>query len=330
MTSLQEAAGSGSPLNAALDAGIESLSRRQQVTFDKYVRVVLPLDGYVFWVRANLVSSLTLSALKTNSAGVTAMGSLHYSTSIDQKEESSVSVNSVVFTSEVEVQALNDVNPQVLYIAIIEGIRFSFSNRGRFYVQASIYHYVGNAVYSELATQIIDDVRQFDHTSVVVSDSLPIWLSMNTYTSPVGGLFSNPVTLYPAFLVPANLAPPYASVSVVPGETQAIQSVPFVARDGSHYQLARDLVRVTIFGTRNFEALSFQDFVNQFSLDTDYIGVMNMPLMRDEQRTQPELLALAQKKTIEYEVSYYQQTVRALSRTLILSAIPTFTFPVPS
>ena len=36
--------------------GLEDISRSASVTFTKYVRKVLPLDGFVFWVKASIIS----------------------------------------------------------------------------------------------------------------------------------------------------------------------------------------------------------------------------------------------------------------------------------
>lgn len=81
---------------------------------------------------------------------------------------------------------------------------------------------------------------------------------------------------------------------------------------------------ITLYGLQNNEALAFQDFVNQYSLDTDRIGVMNMPVPKDDKRTAPHLRTLAMKKTMRYEVSYYQSLSVTVARQLIESAIPEF------
>ena len=42
----------------------------------------------------------------------------------------------------------------------------------------------------------------------------------------------------------------------------------------------------------------FQDYLFQYSLDTDNIGIMNMPIIKDEKRTQKEIGVIAQKKSM--------------------------------
>ena len=79
-----------------------------------------------------------------------------------------------------------------------------------------------------------------------------------------------------------------------------------------------------MYGLGNNQAMDFQDYVFQYSLNTDVIGVMNMPVIRDEKRTQSELSVIAMKKSIEIEVSYYQARVNTIARQFIKSAIPTY------
>ena len=49
-----------------------------------------------------------------------------------------------------------------------------------------------------------------------------------------------------------------------------------------------------------------------------------MPVIRDHKRTQAEIMAIALKKSIEFDVSYYQQTADAIARQLITSATISF------
>jgi len=323
-------------MGSDLQRGVELLSLDQVVTFTKYVRVILPLDGFAYWVRADKLSASALfnasrfntsdlnaaPRLLTSAPFIVAKGSLHFATNVNQVEDETIAVKSVVFTSEQEINDLNVIGPQVMFLATFDGIRFAFSSRGSFYEQANLWHYRGDAVYSDMESQIVDDPATLDLTNVVVSNSLPIWLSLNGY-SPLYG-FRLPLLLYPSFLVPANLAPPYASVHVFPESTEALASVPTLGPDYSHDQLCRERVRLTLYGLRNFNALDFVDAINQFSVDQGSLGIVNMPVMRDEKRTQAELKTIAMKKLIEYEVSYLQSTVRAVGRQLISSAFIDF------
>lgn len=304
MPTVAESINAQSPLNAALEAGVRTLSRSQTVTFSLYQRQVLPADGFIFWLNTG--------------KRVEFEGSLHYATRTDQREDETIAVNSVIFTALQEIKDLNDAAPDTTWIATLEnGVRFSFGTRGSFYEQAGLYHYRGDAVYPTMATQIVDNVADLDLDNRVVSNSLPLWLTLNAL-----------MPMYPSYLVPDNLVPPYASVHIVPDSTQAIQSAPSFDANLTHSQLARERVRITLYGSRNTNALDFQDYLFQHSLDTDDFGVMNMPIIRDEKKTQSELSILATKKSIEFEVSYYQSRVNAVSRKFILSAVASY-FPNP-
>lgn len=346
MAGVAESTGQASSLAANLQTGVDSISSNQTVTFTKYVRAVLPLDGTVFWVKASIAgpsalynAALMNAAVKvgneiqvgtynapvtlTAAATAVAKGSLHYLTDTRQEEGNTIGVNLVVFTSEQEITDLNEVGPNVLFIGVIDGVKFAFSSRASFYRQAGLWHYTGTAVYPDMETQVVDDPRALNLKDVVVSNSLPVWLALNGYVAPYG--FSNPgITLYPSFLVPQNIVPPYASVHIDPAATRALTSAPLIGRDGSHSQLCADVVRVTMFGMRNFNALDFLDCVLQRSLDGGEFGIMSASAIRDEKRTQSELNAIGQKKTVTFEVSYNQSTMRSVARKLITAAVPTY------
>lgn len=315
-----------SPLASAMAQGVDDIAQGQTLVFTKYVRVVLPLDGFVFWVRADqlshsaLLNASQLNAVALNQAPVTitpaptvtVKGSLHYATDNVQEEDQTLGRNRVVFTAESQIDAFNQLGPQVLYLASFDGIRFAFSQRKPYYQQAGLFHYVGDAVYPALASQLVDDAVTLDTSNVVVSNSLPIWLGLNQY-----------FPVYPSYLVPDNHIPPYAAVHIEPNSTQAIQSAPALDQFLSHTQLVSEKVKITIYGARNFNALDYQDYLFQYSLDTDAFGLLNMPVVRDEKRGQSELNVLAMKKSLELEVSYYQTRIRNVARQLILSALPT-------
>jgi hypothetical protein len=340
MAQVDEAVGQASPLNADLKAGLENISQNQTVTFTKYVRLVLPLDGYVFWVKADLLSQSALfnagafntaefnegQSIVTPAATETVKGSLHYASDTRQDEAEEYTINRVVFTAEQPIKAFNEIGQNVLFIGTFQGIKFAFSRRESFYQQAGLHHYVGDAVYSTLDSQLVDSIDGFDTRNVIVSNSLPIWLSMNGYVQQPWDAFGNPVTLYPSFLVPLNLPPPYGAVHIQPDSTRALAAAPTFSPTFSHTQLVTEKVRVTLYGLRNFNALDFVDFVSQFSVNTDLLGVMNQPVVHDEKKTQTELLAIAMKKTVEFEINYLQHRVNDVARQLILQAIPTFYF----
>ncbi|HUZ33891.1 MAG TPA: hypothetical protein VMV19_17555 [Xanthobacteraceae bacterium] len=344
MASVSEAAGARTELAGDLAIGVDTLSLLQEVTFVQYTKVILPLDQFVFWVRADLLSAAAIyNAALYNAVAygqpptliaaaptLIANGSLHWANAKRQDETETIAVNQVVFTSEVEITDLNAVGPHTIYIATLgaEGVRYAFSQRRSFYRQAMLYHYIGIALYPALASQIVDDVALFDSRQPVVSNSLPLWLALNSY-QPIGGGLSLPTQLYPSFAVPDNLPAPYGVVHIDPEQTAALQPVPYLGRTLSHHQLMQDKVRVTLYGLRNADALGFLDAALGYMAETDNLGLMNGPAVRDAKRPQAEFSILAMEKTIDFEVSYDQATARNVARQLITSAIPTY-LPQPT
>jgi len=327
MTSVAEAAGGKTELGSGLAAGVNTLSLNQTITFTKYVKYVLPIDGTVYWI--------------LDGEQFEAQGSLHYSIDTRQNEDENVAVNRVTFTSLHEVNDLNRVDGDTLYIGTVGDKRVAFSARLSYYRQADLYHYTGDAVYPALADILIDDPLDLN-TRLVVSNSLPVWLTL-------GG----EIPVYPSFLTGPNIAPPYIAVHVQPEGTTAIQAfprkipvfstteyvapdywgddytdspiiTPLVVPETIHSQLMRDKVRVTCYGLRNDEVLAFLDGVLEYSLNTDIIGMTNMPAVRDDKRIQTELGVLALKKTIDFEVSYYQSRVYDVAVKFIRNATVNF------
>jgi hypothetical protein len=337
------ASDSASPLASDLRQGERAISQNQEVLFYQYSRLVLPVDGFVFWVAAPLVApgalaraaAFNTAAFNTSpfndsgAAGLAdntleARGSLHYATDMQQTPEANYAVNRVVFTSEQPIQGLNRVGPNTIYIATIDSIRFAFSSRGSFYRQAGLWHYVGNAVYSTMESQIVDSPASFNGRQLVVSNSLPAWLAINQYAPPYPVLLPFPaVPLYPSFAVPQNLPPPYGAVHIGEEDTDALQSTPYLGATGSHHQLATDRVQITLFGASNGAALTFQDAALAYATDAELFGVMNVPVVKDVKAPQSELLTLAMKKRITFEVSYNQHSMRNIARQMIKECLIT-------
>ena len=314
-------------LAAGLTEGIQTLANNELVTFTLYVRVVLPLDGYVYWVNAHLLNDSAiynvaiLNVAEYNVLGnkippktITVNGSFHYSAELHQLEERTTAYNHVVFTSPQLIQDFNLTNPHLLYIATYEQNQFAFSRHDNYFKQADLYHYLGDAVYSIIQTQLINTSTDINYDDLVVSNSLPICLTLNEY-----------FPMYPSSLVPQNLKPPFASVDIEPRDTTALQAFPLLDINSTPNQLVHDKVKITMFGIKNHNALNFANYVFQYSINTDNIGLMNMPVIQDEHHTQPELGVIAMKKTITFEVSYYQTTANDIARKIIESAFITLT-----
>jgi hypothetical protein len=336
MASIEETSGAKPQLASGLAEGLYTLSNNETVTFSLYVKLVLPLDGYVFWVNASLLTDTAIfnasqydKIFYNNFQGavppkqIVAKGSFHVSQEVHQLADRDNTYNSIIFTSIQQVEDLNLINPQFLYIASYQGYQFSFSRKDNYYKQADLYHYRGDAVYSSMRTQIINSLTDFDFNSVIVSNSLPIWLTLNQF-----------FPMYPSYLIQPNLPPPYASVDIYPDQTTALGQFPIVNNivpeigspiSSSSNQLTSDTVKITFFGIRNHDAINFANYVFQYSLNTDNIGLMNMPIIQDEKETQREFGIIAQKKSMTFKVSYYQNTVNNVALKYINQALITVT-----
>jgi len=299
MPNVNEAQNAGTPLNASLEAGIDVLSLSQEVVFTQYQREVLPLDGFIFWLRTSTTKTI--------------QGSLHYSINSEQREDESIALRSVIFTAREQVDDLAAIAPNMLWVAQVDEDYYAFSQQGNFYEQAGIYHYQGFAVWPAMQSQLIDNINDLNPGEAVVSNSLPFWLTLNAI-----------MPVYPSFLIPQDIRPPYAAIHIDPATTRAIQAAPLLDYELSHFQLTQETVKITMYGVRNNEALDYLDYICQYSLSSDAFGIMNMPVVRDEKRTQSETTTIAQKKSIEFEINYYQTRLNNETRQFILKTIQNY------
>lgn len=319
MSDLIEAESAPGPLAAPLHAGVDAISQGQSIAFRQYVKSVLPADGYVFWIASGRVIQIP--------------GSLHWSSERVQAEDETLGQNRMVFTAETPITEFTDAAPASLWVGSFPtggnppALRFAFSSRASFYFQAGLWHYRGDAVYPALASQLIDNAAQLP-SAPIVSNSLPIWLSQTAF-GPV----------YPSFLVPDNVQPPYIVAHVEPQQTAALQGFPLyqgwpssipeplqpTLYDLTSQQLCQDKVRLTLYGFNNQKALQYLSLLIDYSVNTDAFGFMNSPVPMDEKRTQREMAVVAMKKRIDIDASYYQSTADAVARRLIVQALVTTT-----
>lgn len=312
MSILSEAAGAPKQLQSVLAAGVKQISSDQFVNFTQYTKYVAPTDGYVFWV--------------ANGIPLTVKGSLHRITERHQDEDQTLAANNFIFTAEAEVTELNSVDPQYLWVGYwdVDGtqLQIVFNGHHAFYEQAGLWHYYGYAVYPALSSQLVNSAADLP-AGQIVSNSLPIWLTQ-TSISPV----------YPSYLVPDNIAPPYISVHIEPDETEALGGFPIMTVPGTALnpgnpatfyefavsQLASDDVYLTFYGYNNQQVIQWYETLIDYSINTDNFGFRNSPVPRDAKRHQSEITALAMKKTMHIKASYYQGAADAIMRRLILSA----------
>jgi hypothetical protein len=331
MATLEENMLAKTPLGSALYAGVNTISIDQTLTFDLYERKISPIDGMAYWVNASLIqqSKGLVNSVEYNETlynegvkfdntaqplSIQVKGSLHFSTQMNQLEDRTTAHNHMIFTSTEFIQAFNAVEPHQQYICTYpseKGLqKFGFSERMPFYQQAGLYHYRGNSLYATISTQIIENLEDLDLATQTVSNSLPIWLSLQ-----------KDIRIVPAYLVPQNLLPPIIIVYIDPSKVTALAQTTFINQISSSYQLTKDTVRISMYGLSNNQAIDFVNYINQYTLDNDSVmGLMNMPILQDQHVTQPEFNIIAKKKEVIFEVNYYQSRVQDITRQLILEA----------
>ncbi|SAI62375.1 Uncharacterised protein [Enterobacter roggenkampii] len=239
-------------LNATLTQGLDDLSRFQVVTFTKYIRKVLPLDGFVFWVKASVLSDDPSSEPDT----VDVKGYLHLTTETIQDDEQLYDRNVVTFTAQADIDPFNDIGSDVLYIGEFFGLQFSFSRRTGLNEPANLYHYTGEAIFPYMRSQIINSSDDIDLADVVVSSSLPVWLTLSQY-----------MPMFPAMLSTQNLSPPYATVKC--SNTAPIAGSFYLDEQQNQYQLVSEDVTISITGLRNAGVEDFLRYVQQYTLGDD-------------------------------------------------------------
>ena len=304
-----------SQMASALELGYNTLSANQKIEFTKYVRFILPLDGYVFWIKADQLTApypTGTQAVTSAPNSVIVEGSLHYTSTQTQKTDQTTGIQDVILTTNTEIVNFNELQPTEAYFGSYADFKFSFSAHGDYYEQSNLWHYRGQAIYPYMGTQIIDDLSTFDTSAVIVSNSLPIWLAMNSF-APV----------FPSFLVPENIVPPYIVANIIPHETKMLQPIPWIRKDGTIWQLMRDKVELIIYGMRNEEALNYLQYIINKSLDTDSFGILESGFsLQDGKNIQSEINAIAEQKRIELDISYNQNAVYDTALKFILHALP--------
>lgn len=289
-----------------LRQGIAQLSNNLHVTFTRYVASILPSDGFKFWVKASLIDGQEAPFT------VSVAGSFHNSINQEQNEEDTPAVTAILFTTQYEIAEMQSVNSATIWIGEYLGSRFSFTKRGRYYPEANVYHYYGDAILPRMESQIIDDLDNLDIEDTIVSNSLPVWLDIDPT-----------IDIYPSYLIPTNLPPPYIAVDI--DNTESITAGFTIDNDGNFDNPQKEKVSLTFFGFNKRKAAEFLNTVNQYCLATDEIGIINTPVVNDEKAPQSDFNIIAQKKKAVFLVNYRLNVMEMVVRRLLAKATITIT-----
>lgn len=324
MALLSEMDNPQSPMNAELQAGLAVLSGSETVTFTQFVRQVLPLDGFVFWVRSDLLTpSAVTAAGVTVAAPVEIAGSLHVTSNVVQEAAEHFARKEAIFTTAAEVNELSADSPNELWIAYGPGnTPYAFSAHAPFYQMAGLWHYTGEMLHPSARNFIVDSADQLDLTNVIASNSLPFWLSFGVQSTQPWYAPRMAFPLYPDKLVPLNAPEPYGVVEIP--STTPLTAAPYISSTSSHLQLAHDHVKITLYGVRNGPAQDFVDAVFTFSQTAfpQAMGIMtDRPVVQDISEGQREFGIRAARKLVEFDVSYYQSRVNDFAQQLITDAV---------
>ncbi|WP_232458243.1 hypothetical protein [Burkholderia ubonensis] len=313
----------GNGLAGVLKSGVRTISNNQELTFTQYQQYVLPLDGMVYWIRQPDTT-------------FTVQGSLHVTNEQQQRPSESYAQNTVIFTSLDVVSKFQDIAPATMWVCEYDDMLFAFNRRTMRYWQADLNHYAGLAVFPTMRTQFLDSTTSIP-TSKILSNSIPIWLSLTGPLSTVPG-YDQPLSVFGEYLVAANQQPPYVAVEI--HETTSIEPQPrkYAFEDDSvnppvyrefMSQLKRDKVTLHLYGFDNDHAMVYIDYLMTFfqTQGNTVMGLMTGPDMKDVPIIQSEYNIRGQKKTIDLEVSYHTFKALDYAITLILKAQPNFTVP---
>lgn len=284
-----------------LSEGVAKLSNGERVIFTRYVARILPSDGYKFWVNASLlddeVEPFTLSIA----------GSFHSAINQEQNEDDTPAVTSILFTTTYEIAEMQLVDSATIWIGEHAGSRFSFTRRGKYFAEAGQYHYFGDAILPRMESQIIDDLDDLDLEDTIVSNSLPVWLDID-----------NTIDIYPSYLIPTNLPPPYIAVDI--DNTESITAGFTIDNDGNFDSPQKEKVSLTFFGFNRRKAAEFLNTVNQYCMSTDEIGIINTPVVNDEKAPQSDFNVIAQKKKAVFWVNYRLSVMDLVVRRMLAKA----------
>ncbi|QDH14152.1 hypothetical protein E3E12_08070 [Formicincola oecophyllae] len=289
----------------------------QNITFRQYRRMVLPLDGHVFWVATGTTQTLAAT--------------LNAATSAVQTAQETASPTALTLT----INASDDLKPftaraqGLLWVGTWQGQDFAISNASTSDLNAGSVLYSGQTITAPFAAQFVDDASQLDNKALLTSSCLPAFLAMPSQPTPLTKSCPWPegVPVFPSFAVPDDQPTPYIAVCCRPKTLAPVSMAPsHDAASKTSSQIVREGVRLTLMGLDNQQACQVRDYVRQWALGHDSVlGVVNSPVIRDRPQKNPATATQAVRKTIDFTVMYPQRAMADIAMGLIKAAAATLT-----
>lgn len=290
------------------ETGTGESDYKSLVTFKEYKRKILPLDGFIFWLATGIEKTVS--------------GSVSYLTKKLQKEGESYEQSRVLFTTNEEVKPFHATS-DTTWVGAFNDLRFVLGLCTYEHKETELYHYIGKSLSPAFARQFVDNADDINDQEPIVSNSLPIFLSLPSEGNPYLDRYPWPenVPVFPSFLVPDNQPPPYVTVH---NDAESIKGIGMSAiniTDSSGTQITSERVRLSLYGLSNTQAGNIREYIIRWALIHPWMmGVMNNPVISDARETSPNITTLAQKKTIDFDVMYQQNALRNSAVQLIRQA----------
>lgn len=275
----------------ALQDGLDTVRQGQTISFITYERVILPYDGFVYWVKTGNEQTLVASMV-------------HDENELHHEDQNFRNDSGLIITTTEPLLDFSQDGLDTMSVFEYNNNLYVLRKTGYNSEQSGLFHNIARVIEPALRSILLDSKDDFLKKKAQFTNSIGLFVLLSC------GYFefvSIDYPIYPEWLVPLNKKPPYITVGVT--ETEALNNgFNTVNVDNSLFLVkpAKDYVDINLYGLDNNEALNFLVKLERWSLFYKKIGFLNMPRIKDEQLAQNEIGSLAQKKIIELEIFYYQ------------------------
>lgn len=279
------------PYAGVLRNGIDFLKENNKFIFITYSKAILPYDGFIFWIKRKEETVIVKSIE-------------HTAEEMLQEGDTFRSESTLILTSEEPLFDFSQNDLETIKVIVCNNNRYVIRKSGENTGESGIFHYMARIIEKPLESILLDSEDDFRSRKIQLSSSIPLFILL---ASGVFDLVPVHYDLYPAWLVPFNKKPPYITVEIIKTTALASGSQTVIHHEKEYLlKLVQEEVKFVLYGFDNDAAFIFLKQLEKWSTIYNYIGFMNMPCIEDEVHNQVELGSVAQKKSIELVISYYQ------------------------